>query len=41
MTLGLLNPLAAAKSRGKLGLSEIRATCGGLFAALFLAPYYG
>lgn len=39
--LGLLNPLAAARltsiePKGKLGLSEIRATHGGLFAALGL-----
>jgi len=40
--LGLLNPLAAARftslePKGKVGLSEIRATYGGLFAALGLA----
>ncbi len=42
--LGLVRPLAAAKRVGiepigTLGISEVRATCGGLFAALLLVPH--
>jgi len=41
--LGLLRPAAAAaftsiEPKGPMGVSEIRATCGGLFAALLLEP---
>lgn len=41
--VGLLRPSAAAaftgiEPKGAMGVSEIRATYGGLFAALYLAP---